>query len=76
MKLKVTQPSTIIHQLAKRLHPKFRWLSYVCPIIHRTQSSSSSSSKRLVCPPEGPPRLRLRKRRLSVAPSESANRRS
>ena len=76
MKTKIHQLSTIIHQLARRacgiralrLHPKFRWLSYACPILQRTQSSSSScsssSSKRLLPPPaDSPPKLRLRKRR-------------
>lgn len=56
-----------------RLHPKFRWLTYACPILDRTRSSRSSrfsvsnSALRVLSsplhPPEAPPSLRLRKRR-------------
>lgn len=52
-----------------RLHPKFRWLSYVCPIVRKRSASSrlTVSPSRPLAPPEGPPKLRLRKRRrLSV----------
>ena len=74
MKPKLTQPSSLIHRLAKlacgnrliRLHPKFRWLSYVCPILQRRTPALRSPTS-AVAPPHGPPRLRLRKRRrLSV----------
>jgi hypothetical protein len=48
-----------------RLHPKFRWLNYACPILDRTQTLNSE--RKTVNPPVSPPRLRLRKRRrLSV----------
>ena len=83
MKTKIHQPSTIIHQPANaaplirglaavaklacgirtlRLHPKFRWLSYACPILTVAPDFRPA-------PPEGPPKLRLRKRRLSVRKS-------
>lgn len=41
---------------ALRLHPKFRWLSYACPILTVAPVSRPA-------PRAGPPRLRLRKRR-------------
>jgi hypothetical protein len=51
---------------ALRLHPKFRWLNYACPILKRRTSAVRPPSSDLV-PPAGPPKLRLRKRRrLSV----------
>ena len=52
-----------------RLHPKFRWLSFACPIVtanRRRLTSALRPPTSAVSPPEGPPRLRLRKRRLSV----------
>jgi hypothetical protein len=38
-----------------RLHPKFAWLEYVCPILQKRSA--------LVTPPPGPPKLRIHKRR-------------
>ena len=48
-----------------RLHPKFRWLSYACLILRKRAVSQRLrvSASCAVSPPEGPPRLRLRKRR-------------
>ena len=82
MKTNIRKIKSTISALAKlacgsralRLHPKFRWLSFVCPIIRRSQSfpCSSPSSKFPVTPPHGPPRLHLRKRRLSVRPNSQS----
>ena len=52
-----------------RLHPKFRWLSYACPILN-SAGRTVNRERGAVNPPPGPPKLRLRKRRrLSVRPT-------